>query len=121
MCVMITNARAYLRKHLQSKRAFKEWFFWYFLFAVAKPTKFPEATTDLAKPANWDDARDGKCGSLPVYVQDTGFVSLWSMPVWGRICFLFSGKIWLKVYSTGHPPVSVVTTPRYFIPNEGAQ
>ena len=51
---------------------------------------------------------DEECSSLPVCTDGHQCVSCWKSGLWGRIKFLFRGKIWLSVLSgETQPPVWV--------------
>lgn len=69
-----------------------------------KPLYFKEATAELKKPASMTDEQ---CSSLYVYQgQDGTCISLWTVPFWKRVKFLFHGKIWLGILSgKTQPPV----------------
>lgn len=76
------------------------------------------ATRELGKPASWDDARDGKCLTLPIRDEVDGgvaqMVSAW-MPTPDEIARIVAGApIYLRVVGTAHPPVLLMVgeTPR---------
>jgi hypothetical protein len=72
--------------------------------------KFPESNRNLVKPQGWTDEQ---CLSLDVYRERTDigdvWISRWQGTWLDRLRFLFTGKLWLKVYSYAHPPVYVGT------------
>ena len=78
-----------------------------------KPIHFKEATIELKKPSSMSDE---ECGSLWVYRSETGeCISLWTVPLWQRIKFLFHGKLWLGVLSGNtQPPVWLDMTETVF-------
>lgn len=69
-----------------------------------KPLHFKEATIALEKPLSMTDE---ECGSLWVHRSENGeCISLWTVPFWQRLKFLFHGKLWLGVCSGNtQPPV----------------
>ena len=69
-----------------------------------KPLKFKEATIELKKPQSMTDE---ECSSLFIYQSEKGeCISLWTVPFWQRLKFLFHGKLWLGVLSgKTQPPV----------------
>lgn len=70
-----------------------------------KPKHFKESNVELRKPSNMTDE---ECGSLHIFQDENTntCISLWTVPFWERLKFLFHGHIWLGVLS-GHtqPPV----------------
>lgn len=79
-----------------------------------KPLKFKEAQIELKKPATMSDE---KCSSLWVHrTEDNQCISLWTVPFWQRVKFLFHGKLWLGVLSgKTQPPVWLDMTKTVFI------
>ena len=79
-----------------------------------KPKQFKEATVELKKPSSMTDE---ECGSLFIYQSEKGeFISLWTVPFWERVKFLFHGKLWLGVLSgRTQPPVWLDMTKTVFI------
>jgi len=79
-----------------------------------KAKKFKEATVELKKPSSMTDE---ECGSLWIYQSETGeCISLWTVPFWQRVKFLFHGKLWLGVLSgKTQPPVWLDMTKTVFI------
>lgn len=77
-----------------------------------KPGKIEGATVNLAKPVDWDDERDGKCGSLWVTLQGwpdglAAFKSAW-VPSETELLLLNAGfPVILTVIGSNHPPVSI--------------
>lgn len=69
-----------------------------------KPLHFKEANVELKKPASMTDE---ECGSLWIYQsKHDECISLWTVPFWQRLKFLFHGKLWLGVLSgKTQPPV----------------
>jgi hypothetical protein len=68
-----------------------------------KPKHFKEAHVNLLKPS---DMTAEECSSLWVYREDNTCISLWTMPFWDRLKFLFHGHIWLGILSgQTQPPV----------------
>ena len=78
-----------------------------------KPIKFPEAHIELSKPASMSP---DECSSLWIHRTPNGeCVSLWTVPLWSRIKFLFHGKVWLGVLSgSTQPPVWLDMTKTVF-------
>lgn len=79
-----------------------------------KAKKFKEATIELKKPSSMTDE---ECNSLHIYQDPSGTcISLWTVPFWKRIKFLFHGHIWLGVCSgKTQPPVWLDCTKTVFI------
>jgi len=68
-----------------------------------KPIEFKEQTKVLRKPQNMTDA---ECGSLPVFNDSKQSISCWRANIIERVKFIFSGRVWLGVYSgQTQPPV----------------
>jgi len=82
-----------------------------------KPLHFEEAHIELKKPASMSDE---ECGSLWVYRSENGeCISLWTVPFWKRLKFLFHGKLWLGINSGNtQPPVWLDMTKTVFIKQE---
>lgn len=67
------------------------------------PKKFNEATVELKKPGSMTDE---ECGSLHIHQSNGECISLWTVPFWQRLKFLFHGNLWLGVLSgKTQPPV----------------
>jgi hypothetical protein len=64
------------------------------------PVMFPEANNTLSAP---------NCIDLPVYADQSGFISCWELTQEERETVLKTGKIWLLIASRGHPPVLIQT------------
>lgn len=83
-----------------------------------KPKYFKEHTVELKKPASMTDEQ---CSPLYVHqdkVNNT-CISLWTVPFWQRVKFLFHGHIWLGVLSGNtQPPVWLDCTKTVFIEPE---
>lgn len=79
-----------------------------------RPVKFKEATIELKKPLSMTN---DECGSLFVHQSAKGeCISLWTVPLWQRVKFLFHGKLWLGVLSgKAQPPVWLDMTQTVFI------
>lgn len=68
-----------------------------------KPVEFKEQNKNLLKPSSMTDE---ECGSLPVFSDGELCVSCWSLSIKERIKMLFTGVLWLGVYSgKSQPPV----------------
>jgi len=82
-----------------------------------KPLHFEEATIELKKPASMTDE---ECNSLWVHRSANGeCISLWTVPFWQRVKFLFHGKLWLGILSGNtQPPVWLDMTETVFIKDE---
>lgn len=64
-------------------------------------------TNRLGAPTNWDEARDGKCETLPTVFQDGAYHSFW-LPSAEDLTKLNAGiPICLSIFSATHPVVSV--------------
>lgn len=79
-----------------------------------KPLYFKESTIKLLPPAS---IPKGKCGNLCILQTEDGqCVSLWTTSIWGRVKFLFHGKLWLGVVSgRTQPPVWLDMSNNIFI------
>jgi len=76
------------------------------------PKHFKESTIELKKP---NSMTDEECGSLHIYQNDDTCISLWTVPFWKRLKFLFHGHIWLGVLSgQTQPPVWLDCTKTIF-------
>lgn len=84
-----------------------------------KPVKFKEATIELQKPLSMTDE---ECNSLWVHRSENGeCISLWAVPFWQRVKFLFHGKLWLGVLSgQTQPPVWLDMTKTVFIKDKAS-
>lgn len=82
-----------------------------------KPIKFEEATVELKKPTSMTDE---ECGSLFIHQSENGeCISLWTVPFWQRVKFLFHGKLWLGVLSgKTQPPLWLDMTKTVFRKNK---
>lgn len=74
------------------------------------------ATRILNKPVDWDEERDGLCGTLPIRDERTTacdtMISAW-LPTLEEIERIVQGApIYLHVVGRVHPPVSVGVGPR---------
>lgn len=70
-----------------------------------KPTRFPEQTVELQKPAGMTDE---KCSPLPVFRDGTYCISRWAPSFGERLRILFGSPIWLWIWSGNtQPPVSL--------------
>ena len=79
-----------------------------------KPKKFKEATIELKKPASMTDEQ---CSSLWIHQsKNNECISLWTVPFWQRVKFLFHGNLWLGVLSgKTQPPVWLDMSKTVFI------
>lgn len=80
-----------------------------------KPKFFKEYTAELKKP---ESMTDEECSSLYVHQDriNQTCISLWTVPFWQRVKFLFHGHIWLGVLSgKTQPPVWLNCTKTVFI------
>lgn len=73
-----------------------------------KPVNFPQSTKELQRPQGMTEE---ECKPLNVYCDGKHCISCWTEEsIWQRLRFLFSGKIWLRVwYGVTQPPVYVAT------------
>jgi hypothetical protein len=76
------------------------------------PGRIQGATNMFGAPPDWDEARDGLCGVLPVLVEQTAagglsFSSAW-LPTPEELAALNTGgSVLLKIYAPFHPVVAV--------------
>jgi len=69
-----------------------------------EPVEFKEKNRTLSRPKHFYD----ECKELPVFTDGNVCISCWSGDVKTRLKFLFTGKLWLWVYSGyTQPPVWV--------------
>ncbi len=74
-----------------------------------KPIEFPEQTKVLQKP---ESMTDEECQPMAVWTDGQQCISCWKAGFMDRLRFLFTGKMWLSVFSGAtQPPVWV--SPRY--------
>ena len=72
-----------------------------------KPVDFSEQNKVLVKP---EGMTDKECGDLPIHQHGEFCISCWGGGWRDRLRFLFTGKVWLWVWSgQTQPPVKVVT------------
>lgn len=70
------------------------------------PKHFKGQDIILGAPVGWDAERDGICVGLPVKRKDGVCTSLWGLTIKQRILLLFTGEIWLHIFSGDtQPPV----------------
>ena len=79
-----------------------------------KWTNIEGKTHNFSKPKNWDDERDGPCGTFPVRVEEVGLYnfhfSAWK-PNAEELALLNAGGV-VELCCVGHqPPVSVGVVP----------
>ena len=71
-----------------------------------KPVGFSEADGTLGAPKGMDN-----CLPLPVHRDRANRIvtSLWTLPFWARVYFLFTNRLWVRVYGSGEtqPPFSL--------------
>lgn len=84
-----------------------------------KPPKIKdEYITMFGQPKNWDEARDGECYGLPVVRTNVTLVSCWRMSLLERLQAFFTGHIWLSIYGSQQPAVSLSVKPLAKNPKE---
>ncbi len=71
------------------------------------PVPFPEQTSVLGAPPDWDAKKHGPCDGLPVHFADGIYTSCWRATWRERLALLFGARLWLTVVSSGHPPVAL--------------
>ena len=76
------------------------------------PGKINSSNRALGAPANWDPARDGPCGSLPIRdgSEPSGLPSMTSVwePSEDEIARIVAGEpVFLRVIGYVHPPVAL--------------
>jgi len=70
-----------------------------------KPITFPEATAELARPANMTDE---ECAPLPIFRDNGAYISCWAMTWRERLSALLHGRIWVWVLSgQTQPPIGL--------------
>lgn len=84
-----------------------------------KPTDFPQANFTWNRPY---DMTDEECEPLRAYRAQSGPDGAYSVSRWmpseeERAAIAAGGPVWLYVFGTGHPPVSV--TARSPFPKDG--
>lgn len=76
-----------------------------------KPISFPQANTEMRKPAQLTDEQ---CGSLMVYRGEVGgqpvFLSCFSLSDDELMKVIETKKVWLYVFGNAHPPVAIDTS-----------
>jgi len=76
-----------------------------------KPISNDLTNHTLGKPQNWDDAKHGPCGGLPVcaFTEDglPQFYSWWRTTWRERLLILCGRPLRLGLTSRAHPPVSL--------------
>ncbi|MDP3853650.1 hypothetical protein [Phenylobacterium sp.] len=75
------------------------------------PGRVAHFTRDLGKPADWDEARDGHCSSLPIRDEPIeGYptmLSAWTL-LPGQLERLQAGApVMLRIFGVSHPVVSL--------------
>ena len=60
----------------------------------------------LGKPKNWNEERDGKCGQLPVLIDNGCFISVWKPTDEERLRIATGANIALSIVG-GQPPVNL--------------
>lgn len=68
----------------------------------ARPIKFPQVNFTYTKPA---EMTKEECGDLPCFRSENRTISCWEFSWRDRLRFLWTGKMWLMLISSGHPPV----------------
>lgn len=69
-----------------------------------KPINFSEANTELKKPKSMTS---DECQPLPVFRNGSQCISCWR-PTWReRLSILIYGKVWLRIYGSDQPPVTI--------------
>lgn len=72
-----------------------------------KAIHFKGQTNVLGKPLDWDDSKDGTCGSLPVLKFEGVIYSYWKPTLLERIKVLLGYKVRLAVAGAYMPPVEL--------------
>lgn len=68
----------------------------------ARPIKFPQANFTYTTPP---EMTKEECGDLPCFRSENRTISCWEFSWRDRLRFLWTGKMWLLLISSGHPPV----------------
>lgn len=69
-----------------------------------QPVKFEQQNKLFTKPRG---TTDEECGDLPVFTDGNEHVSKWKMSIAERIHCALRGYVWLRVWSSGQPPVLI--------------
>lgn len=74
------------------------------------------ATRVLGAPADWDEARDGPCGGLPILDTKTKdglpvMISAWQPTPEELHALVHGASVYLQVVGQGHPPVCLWVEP----------
>ena len=81
-----------------------------------RPVKIRDQNADFAKPLDWDDTRDGPCGTLSVRVEQDGIYnshhSNWKPDAEELKLLNRGGVVELCCVGT-QPPVSVIVVPEH--------
>jgi len=62
---------------------------------------------EVGKPADWDEATQGECLSLPVHRSEDGFYSWYSFSWLDRLRILFGVPLRLFIMMPQHPVISL--------------
>jgi hypothetical protein len=81
-----------------------------------RPVKIKDQNADFVKPLDWDDTRDGSCGSLPIRRESVGIYnyhySAWKPDI-EELKLLARGGV-VELCCVGiQPPVSVAVVPEH--------
>ena len=77
-----------------------------------KPPGFgDEHIFPLGAPPDWDNETRGQCVTLQTVRTEETIVSCWQASWIDRLRLLFTGRVWLTVYSKQHPPVCLTARP----------
>lgn len=79
------------------------------------PARIEDADTALRPPADWDEAQNGRCGSLPIRVERIDgvqfMISAWEVSTDEAMVLLAGGKVQLGVSGSAHPVVNLNVSP----------
>jgi hypothetical protein len=80
-----------------------------------RPSRFPQQTTELQRPAGMTEK---ECGVLAVHQTGVHCISRW-VPTWReRLEILFGRPVWLWVWSGQTQPPVALSTESPFVPRE---
>ncbi len=71
-----------------------------------QPIPFQNQTVELQPNPNQLEIDEKPVGILPIWTDGCQCISCWKLSIWERLQILFSGKVWLGIYSgTTQPPI----------------
>ncbi len=71
-----------------------------------KPIKFPGATHSLGTPQGWNEEKQGRCGDLPIMVENNTCISCWTLTEMERQAVMGGKNIYVHVVNgETQPPI----------------